>query len=76
MAEIEDAAFRIVAAFEDFYFEKDKKNIFVTLFNKYLSIADPEGEMEQYDAIVALGYRHRDEFDRMVKEMKERSLIS
>ncbi|MCL4490959.1 MAG: hypothetical protein M1510_03495 [Nitrospirae bacterium] len=76
MAEIEDIAFKIVAAFEDNYFEVAKRNIFVALFNRYLSIADPGGDMEQYDAITELGHSYRDEFDRMVKELKDRSLIS
>lgn len=76
MAEIEDVALKIINAFEDNYFDVAKRNVFVALFQRYLSLADPEGEMEQYDAIVALGHRHRDEFDRMVSEFKGRALIS
>ncbi len=75
MAEIEDTAFKIIAAFEDLYFEAGKRDVFISLFNRFLPLADPGGEMEQYDAIVELGYRHREEFDRMVKELRGRSLI-
>ncbi len=76
MPEIEDTAFKIIASFEDHYFEKEQRAVFIALFNRYLPVSDPLGEMEQYDAIVTLGYKHRDEFDQMVKELKERSLIS
>ncbi len=76
MPEVEDTAFKIIAAFEDNYFEVQKRKAFVALFSRYLPIADPEGEMEQYDAIVELGHRHREAFDQLVKELKERALIS
>ncbi|MBI3591889.1 MAG: hypothetical protein HY099_00090 [Nitrospirae bacterium] len=76
MPEIEDIAFKISAAFEDFYFQVPRRNAFNAVFNKYLSLVDPAGAMEPYDAVVELGYRHRDEFDAMVKELRELSLIS
>ncbi|MCL4457197.1 MAG: hypothetical protein M1147_09685 [Nitrospirae bacterium] len=75
MPEIEDIAFKISAAFEDNYFVVAKRNVFNAVFNKYLSLADPNAEMEPYEAIVALGYKHRPEFDVMVKELKEIGLI-
>ncbi len=76
MAEIEDVAEKIAAAFEDLYFVPGKKKLFNSVFNRYLPMADPEGKMvEPYDAIVELGYRHREEYDKMVAEFKKLSII-
>jgi hypothetical protein len=75
MPEIEDIAFKISAAFEDDYFVIPKRNAFNAVFDKYLSLADPTASMEPYEAIVALGYRFRTEFDEMVKQLKELGLI-
>jgi hypothetical protein len=75
MPEIEDIAFKISAAFEDNYFVIPKRNAFNAVFDKYLSLADPSASMEPYEAIVALGYRFRTEFDEMVKQLKELGLI-
>ncbi|HAK89367.1 MAG TPA: hypothetical protein DHV16_09525 [Nitrospiraceae bacterium] len=75
MPEIEDIAYKISLAFEDNYFIAAKRNAFNAVFNKYLSLSDPNAEMEPYEAIVALGYKHRPEFDVMVKELKETGLI-
>ncbi len=72
---IEDMAMKIFNAFEDFYLDKDKRKIFDDLFDKYLTVVDTTGQTETYDAIVSLGYRHRADFDRMVKELKDQSLI-
>ncbi len=76
MPEVEDIAFKIAAAFEDLYFVPGKRNAFNAVFNKYLSLVDPESAMEPYDAIVELGYRHRQEFAVMVDELSKLSLIS
>ena len=73
---IEDMAMKIFNAFEDFYLDKDKRKIFEDLFDKYLTVVDTTGQTETYDAIVSLGYRHRADFDRMVKTLKDQSLIS
>ncbi|MEW6117204.1 MAG: hypothetical protein AB1553_09935 [Nitrospirota bacterium] len=75
MPEVEDIAFKISAAFEDDYFVAAKRNLFNAVFNKYLPIVDPAATMEPYEAIVELGYKHRNEFDEMVKALKELSLI-
>lgn len=75
MLAIEDIAFKISAAFEDNYFVPQKRNMFNAVFDKYLSLADPTASMEPYEAIVALGYRFRAEFDEMVKQLKELGLI-
>jgi len=75
MRDIEDMAMKIFNAYEDVFYEKEKNKIFENLFDKYLTIADPVGTMEPYDAIVSLGHRHRLEFDQMVKALKEQSLI-
>jgi hypothetical protein len=75
MRDIEDMAMKIFNAYEDVFYEKEKKKIFENLFDKYLTIADTVGTMEPYDAIVSLGYRHRLEFDQLVKALKDHSLI-
>ena len=67
---------KISFAFEDHYFDEHKRNNFITLFNRYLLPLDPSGFMEPYDAIVLLGQNNPSEFDLMVKEMKEKELIS
>ena len=73
---IEDMAMKIFNAFEDFYLDKDKREIFEDLFDKYLTVVDTTGQTEPYDAIVSLGYKHRADFDKMVKTLKEQALIS
>ncbi len=75
MGEIEDMAMKIFNAYEDVFYEKNKRKIFENLFNRYLNIVDTLGTMHLYDAIVSLGNRHRLEFDQMVKELKGNSLI-
>jgi len=75
MGEIEDIAMKIFHAYEDVFYEKDKKKIFENLFDRYLNIVGPVGTMHPYDAIVSLGFRHRSDFDQMVKVLKEHSLI-
>jgi hypothetical protein len=75
MGEIEDTAMKIFNAYEDVFYEKEKKKIFESLFDKYLNIADPVETMHPYDVIVSLGHHHRIEFDQLVKALKDHSLI-
>jgi hypothetical protein len=74
--EIALIAQKISFAFEDFYFNKEKRDLFNALFNRYLSSVDPSGSMEPYDAIILLARKDPGQFDLMVQEMKEFSLIS
>lgn len=74
--EIALIAQNISFAFEDHFNDEVMNNKFNDLFNKYLADIDPEGAMEPYDAIKALGRKDFGAFERMVKEMKEQSLIS
>ena len=67
---------KISFAFEDFYFDKNKRNQFTTLFDKYLSPIDPTGRMEPYDAIIQLGRKNPSEFEKMLKEIEEQKLVS
>lgn len=76
MEKISLMAQKISFAFEDHYTDEEKREIFNTLFNKYLSQYDPGGVMEPYDAIIQLGRKNPDEFDRMIQEMKDLSLIA
>ena len=62
-------------AFEDFFFDEQKKNKFIEFFKKYLSLVDPDGALEPYDAIIKLGRKNPSEFDQMVREMQEAALI-
>ena len=62
--------------FEDQIANKDKKELFVSLFDKYLNKVDPGITTDPYDAMVALAKKHPDLFENMVKEMTERKLIS
>jgi hypothetical protein len=75
MGEIEDTAMKIFNAYEDHYLDKEKRKIFEDLFDRYLTVVDTTGQTEPYDAIVKLGHRHRLEFDKMVKSLKDHSLI-
>lgn len=75
MEKISLMAQKISFSFEDHYTDKEKTEIFNALFNKYLSPYDPDGVMEPYDAIILLGRKNPEEFDRMIQEMKDLSLI-
>ncbi|MBI5740757.1 MAG: hypothetical protein HZA16_08545 [Nitrospirae bacterium] len=66
---------KISFAFEDQYADVAKRNLFVALFDRYLNPVDPDGSMETYDAVIALGRKEPEEFERMLKEMKDKSLI-
>lgn len=67
---------KISFAFEDHFFNENKRSMFNALFNRYLMPLDPSGKMEPYDAIVLLGRQSPEELEHMVKEMKEKELIS
>lgn len=76
MKEIEDVAVAIVNAFEEGYFDEGKRDLFNAIFSRYLSDVDPYEEMDLYEAIVKLGRSRREEFTRMISELRSRSLIS
>lgn len=63
-------------AFEDDFNDVEKRNLFDTFFIKYFAAVDPSGAMIPYDAIMALARSNQDEFEQMVKEMREANLIS
>jgi len=75
MGDIENMAMKIFHAYEDYYLEKDKRKVFEDLFDRYLTAVDMDGRAEPYDAMVTLGHKHRDDFDAMVKILRERALI-
>jgi hypothetical protein len=66
----------IIFAFEDHFNDENKRKSFDALFHKYLSMVDPGATMQVYDAIILLGRKHPAEFEQMVKEMRDSSLIS
>ena len=73
--DIQDMALKILYAFEDLYFEKDKGKIFDDIFSKYIPHVVADGKMDIYDVLVSLGTGHRAEFDKMVSELRADSLI-
>jgi hypothetical protein len=76
IVEIKNMAMKIFNAYEDFYLDKDKRKIFDDLFDRYLTLVNMDRFMDTYDAIVSLGLTHRFEYDLMVKNLKDHSLIS
>ena len=62
-------------AFEDHFNDVEKRNLFDSLFVKYLAGVDPSGAMIPYDAIVLLARKNPDAFEKMLKEMREADLI-
>jgi hypothetical protein len=74
--EIAQLAQKISFSFEDHFEDKEKRGLFNEFFNQYLSLIDPTGVMEPYDAIIALGRKNPSEFEQMVQEMQKKSLIS
>ncbi|GBE04816.1 MAG TPA: hypothetical protein ENG80_06110 [Nitrospirae bacterium] len=62
-------------AYEDNYSDKKIRSQFEALFDRFLAPVDPEATMEPYDVIIVLGRQNPKEFEQMLKEMKERSLI-
>ena len=74
--EIGRIAEKISFAFEDQFDNKNKRDMFHALFDRFLSPVDPGGQMETYDAIISLWRKNPGEFEQMVREMKENKLIS
>ena len=62
-------------AFEDMIGDKDKKELFISLFDKYLNSVDPGITTDPYDAIVALGKKDPAAFENMVKEVNEKIMV-
>jgi hypothetical protein len=63
-------------AFEDMIAEKNKKELFISIFDKYLNEVDPGLTTDPYDAIIALGRKDPAAFENMLKELKEKDLVS
>ncbi len=75
MGEIEDTAVKIVNAFEDSYFDKEKRAVFTALFDRFLAAIDLD-DPDPYEVIVQLGYRYRFEYDQLVQALKDRGLLT
>ena len=75
MEDIKKIAMKIFHSYEDFYLDKEKRKIFEDLFDKYLMKVDSTGKMEIYDAVIKLAGQYRDDYDQMVKALKEHSLL-
>ncbi len=63
-------------AFEDTFHEENKRKLFESFFQKYLALVDFGPTQIPYDAMLLLGRKFPEEFNRMVQEMKDASLIS
>jgi predicted transcriptional regulator YdeE len=75
MEDIKKIAMKIYHSYEDSYLDKENRKIFEDLFDKYLMKVDSTGKMEIYDAVIKLACQHRDDYDHMVKTLKEHSLM-
>ena len=62
-------------AYEDNFNDVEKRKKFDALFDKYLSPIDPGASLETYNAILKLGRKDPTEFDCLLKELREFSLI-
>ncbi len=62
-------------AFEDTFHIKNKKDLFVAAFNKYLSDVDPGVTTDPYDAIIALGKKNPAAFENLVKDLQKNNLM-
>jgi hypothetical protein len=73
---ISHIAQEISFAFEDHFDDEEKRELFYSLFNRYLAPLDPTDTLlEPYDAIIKLWRTNPTQFDQLLKEMKESSLI-
>jgi hypothetical protein len=75
MENIKKIAMKIFHSYEDFYLDKENRKIFEDLFDKYLMKVDSTGKMEIYDAVIKLAGQYRDDYEQMVKTLKEHSLL-
>ena len=66
---------KISFAYEDLFGDKEKRKLFGAIFERFLDPVDPEGALEPYDAMVALWRHNPDDFDHMLRELEESSLI-
>lgn len=75
MGTMEDVAMKITHAFEDDFFNKERREMFEVIFNRYLSMVDLDGA-DLYEAMLSLGRSYPFEFEQMVKAFKDKGLIS
>jgi hypothetical protein len=75
MSNTENLPLKIFHSFEDLYFEKDKGKLFDRIFSKYFVHVEIDRNMDLYDVLVCLSKDHCSLFDKMVKELRENSLI-
>ena len=74
--EIERIAEKIHYAFADNYVFQDKRKMYTSLFDKYLSKVDQGVMTDPYDAVVSLGRTDPEEFNKFIKELKDQNLVS
>jgi len=75
MEDINIIAMKIYHSYEDAYLDKEKRKIFEDLFDKYLTKVDTTETIEIYDAVIKLASQYRDDYDHMVKTLKEHGLL-
>lgn len=74
MASIENTAMKITQAFEDDYFNKERREMYNVIFTRYLSMVEFEGP-DPYEAIISLGRSYPYEFGQMVRAFEDQGLI-
>ncbi len=67
---------KISFAFEDDFHDLDKRKLYNTIFDKYLSEVDPGVMTDPYDAIVSLGRTKLESFEKFLEALKEKGLVS
>lgn len=76
MGEIEDLSMNVANAYEDSYFDKQKRPVFDAILNRYLAAVDTGREEDVYEVIVALGRRHPAEFQQFIAELRQNKLLA
>ena len=66
---------KISFAYEDLFGDVERRKLFEAIFERFLNPVDPEGKLEPHDAMVALWRQNPDGLDKMLRELKESSLI-
>ena len=75
MGEIEDLAMNVANAYEDAYFDKQKRPVFDAILNGSLSAVDLAGDDDIYENVAALGRRYPAEFKRFIEELRQKRLL-
>ncbi|HSW65141.1 MAG TPA: hypothetical protein VLH56_17810 [Dissulfurispiraceae bacterium] len=76
MGEIEDLSMNVANAYQDNYFDKQKRPVFDAILNRYLTAVDTGRDEDVYEVIATLGRRHPAEFQQFIEELRQKGLLS